>query len=151
MRCVTRRLAVHAMLAAALPIFTATGIQAQTAYPSRPVRIIVPVTTGGPSDLVARLLARELEVSLGKPVVIENRPGGDGLVAITTFTSANDDHTLLSQPHAASSHRPAASARNSMTCSPPRLAISSRGEPRAITLPWSTTATRSQSRSASSM
>ena len=49
-------------------------------------------------DITARLLADNLSTRWGKPVVVENRPGGDGLVAINAFISANDDHTLLFVP-----------------------------------------------------
>jgi tripartite-type tricarboxylate transporter receptor subunit TctC len=52
---------------------------AQSTYPARPVKIVVPVTTGGPSDLVARILGDKLSAALGKPVVIENRPGAYSL------------------------------------------------------------------------
>ena len=59
-------------------------------------------------DITARLLGDKLSTRWGKPVVVENRPGGDGLVAINAFTSANDDHTLLFVPtsdlHGASLH-----------------------------------------------
>ena len=49
-------------------------------------------------DITARLLGERLAARWGKPVVIENCPGGDGLVAIDAFISANDDHTLLFVP-----------------------------------------------------
>ena len=69
---------------------------AQTAFPSRPLKIIVPVTTGGPSDLVARLLARELELSMGKPVIIENRAGASQTVGANAVAKAEPDgYTLL--------------------------------------------------------
>ncbi len=69
---------------------------AQQAFPSRPLKIIVPVTTGGPSDLVARLLARELEVSMGKPVIIENRAGASQTVGANAVAKAEPDgYTLL--------------------------------------------------------
>jgi tripartite-type tricarboxylate transporter receptor subunit TctC len=67
-------------------------------YPQRAVRFILPFGPAAGSDITARILGEKLGVRWGKPVVVENRPGGDGLVAITTFTSANDDHTLLFVP-----------------------------------------------------
>ena len=70
---------------------------AQT-YPQRAVKFILPFGPAAGVDITARLLGEKLAVRWGKPVVVENRPGGDGLVAITAFTSANDDHTLLFVP-----------------------------------------------------
>jgi tripartite-type tricarboxylate transporter receptor subunit TctC len=72
-----------------------TVASAQT-YPQRAVKFILPF--GPAADITARLLGEKLAARWGKPVVVENRPGGDGLVAITAFTSANDDHTLLFVP-----------------------------------------------------
>ena len=70
---------------------------AQT-YPQRAVKFILPFGPAAGVDITARLLADKLSTRWGKPVVVENRPGGDGLVAINAFTSANDDHTLLFVP-----------------------------------------------------
>src|SRR4029078_5419591 len=53
---------------------------------------------GSGVDIGARLLADKLSAKWGQPVVVENRPGGDGMVAITSFLSAHDDHTLLVSP-----------------------------------------------------
>ena len=70
---------------------------AQT-YPQRAVKFIVPFGPAAGVDIIARLLGDRLAARWGKPVIIENRPGGDGLVAINAFTSANDNHTLLFVP-----------------------------------------------------
>jgi tripartite-type tricarboxylate transporter receptor subunit TctC len=67
-------------------------------FPQRPVRFIVPFGPAAGVDITARLLADKLSTRWGKAAVVENRPGGDGLVAINAFTSANDDHTLLFVP-----------------------------------------------------
>src|ERR1700716_4551391 len=67
-------------------------------YPQRAVRFILPFGPGAGVDITARMLAERLATRWGKPVMIENRPGGDGIVAINVFTSANDDHTLLFVP-----------------------------------------------------
>ena len=70
--------------------------QQSAAYPSRTVKIVVPVTTGGPSDLVARILGAELATSLGKPVIIENKPGASQtLGADAVAKSPPDGYTLL--------------------------------------------------------
>jgi tripartite-type tricarboxylate transporter receptor subunit TctC len=68
------------------------------AWPQRAVRFIVPLGPGSGADIGARLFADRLSTRWGKPVVVENRPGGDGIVAITAFVSAHDDHTLLFSP-----------------------------------------------------
>jgi tripartite-type tricarboxylate transporter receptor subunit TctC len=65
-------------------------------YPTRPVTFVVPFTPGGVTDLFARILGQRLEQRLGKPFVIENRPGGGGLPAVTAVArSAPDGHTIL--------------------------------------------------------
>jgi tripartite-type tricarboxylate transporter receptor subunit TctC len=97
---ISRRRALTAALLAA-PAFIATRASAQTSaqsWPQRPVKFIVPFGPGAGVDIGARLLADRLTARWGKPVVIENRPGADGLVAIQAFVSANDDHTLLCTP-----------------------------------------------------
>jgi tripartite-type tricarboxylate transporter receptor subunit TctC len=86
--------------AAGLALPTAATL-AQTpaqAWPQRPVRFIVTLGPGSGVDIGARLLADRLPARWGKPVVIENRPGADGLVAIQAFVNAADDHTLLFTP-----------------------------------------------------
>jgi tripartite-type tricarboxylate transporter receptor subunit TctC len=69
------------------------GASAQT-YPTRTVKFILPFGPASGTDLVARLVGDRLAARWGKPVVIENRPGGDGLVSLTAFVNAADDHTL---------------------------------------------------------
>jgi tripartite-type tricarboxylate transporter receptor subunit TctC len=71
---------------------------AQTSWPQRNVRFVVPLGPGSGADIGARLFADRLAARWGKAVVVENRPGGDGIVAITSFVSAHDDHTLLFTP-----------------------------------------------------
>lgn len=75
--------------------------QAQSAaqiWPQRPVKFILPLGAGAGVDVVARMIADKLANRWGKPVVVENRPGGDSFVAITGVLGANDDHTLLFSP-----------------------------------------------------
>jgi tripartite-type tricarboxylate transporter receptor subunit TctC len=68
------------------------------AYPQRTVKFILPFGPASGTDITARLVAERLAARWGKAAVIENRPGGDGLVAINAFVAANDDHTLLWVP-----------------------------------------------------
>jgi len=71
---------------------------AADAWPNRPVRFIVTLGPGSGVDIGARLFADKLSALWGQPVVVENRPGGDGMLAITSFLSARDDHVLLVSP-----------------------------------------------------
>ncbi|MDB5568871.1 MAG: hypothetical protein JWN93_54 [Hyphomicrobiales bacterium] len=64
-------------------------------WPTQTVKFVVPFGPGTATDIGARLIAERLQAKWGKPVVVENRAGGDGLVAINAFISANDDHVLL--------------------------------------------------------
>jgi len=82
-----------------LSAFAVAPSRAQApAWPQRPVKFIVTLGPGSGVDIGARLLADRLPARWGKPVVIENRPGADGLIAIQAFLNANDDHTLLFTP-----------------------------------------------------
>jgi tripartite-type tricarboxylate transporter receptor subunit TctC len=80
--------------AAALSIGCAAAARAQ-AWPTRPVRIIVPVAAGTATDLTARIFGERLAARWGQPIVVENKPGADGLIALGSFVSGRDDHTLL--------------------------------------------------------
>ena len=71
---------------------------AETKWPSRPVRFILTLGAGSGSDIGARLLADRLSQRWGQPVIVENRPGGDAIVAINAFVTAHDDHVLLFSP-----------------------------------------------------
>ena len=64
-------------------------------WPQRPVRFIVGLGPGSAQDIAARLFGEQLSKRWGQPVVIENKPGADGIVAINAFTGAHDPHTLL--------------------------------------------------------
>jgi tripartite-type tricarboxylate transporter receptor subunit TctC len=65
------------------------------AWPDRTVRLILPVPAGSATDFTARLFAQRLSGRWAQPVVVENRPGGDGTIGVASFVSQHDDHTLL--------------------------------------------------------
>src|SRR6266852_7532102 len=74
----------------------ATGVFAQTAYPTKPVKIIVPYSAGGPADIYARFVGDRLQKTLGQPFVIENRPGAGAIIGTDAVAkSAPDGYTLL--------------------------------------------------------
>jgi tripartite-type tricarboxylate transporter receptor subunit TctC len=84
-------------LAAGLAVLPAVSrnAEAQT-YPTRPATVVVPFAAGGGSDLLARLVAQRLEGSLGKPFLIENKPGaGTILAAMTVVRAIPDGYTLM--------------------------------------------------------
>jgi tripartite-type tricarboxylate transporter receptor subunit TctC len=80
-----------------LPLLASASAWAQS-WPTRPVKFILTLGPGSGADIGARLLADRLTKKWDQPIVIENRPGGDGVVAITTFVGAHDDHVLLFAP-----------------------------------------------------
>lgn len=84
------------LMQAALSTSTLSWAQAQTPFPSRPLRIIVPFGAGGVADLTARAVGQALAAQLGQAVVIDNRPGAGGIVAGELVAKAEPDgHTLL--------------------------------------------------------
>jgi tripartite-type tricarboxylate transporter receptor subunit TctC len=89
-----------AVVLVSLATFQFGGAQAQQNFPTQTVRLILPYGPASATDITARLLADRLSQKWGKPVVVENRPGGDGLVAINAFLGAHDDHTMFFGPAA---------------------------------------------------
>src|SRR5437868_7481348 len=69
-------------------------------WPHKPVRFILSLGPGSGADIGARLYADRLSKMWGQPVIIDNRPGGDGVIAINAVIQAKDDHTLLWGPTA---------------------------------------------------
>ena len=90
--------AASSSAAAALLLVVSHPARTQQRWPSRPITVIVPNPPGGGSDFAARLFAEPLSQAFGQPVVIDNRPGANGNIAITAATRAQPDgHTLLLQ------------------------------------------------------
>jgi tripartite-type tricarboxylate transporter receptor subunit TctC len=86
---ISRRAVLAAGAAAALPSF------AQQAWPSKPVRIVVPYPPGGVSDAVARAIGEKLAAQMGQPFVIDNKAGASGTIGVDAVAkSAPDGHTL---------------------------------------------------------
>jgi tripartite-type tricarboxylate transporter receptor subunit TctC len=85
------------MKRSALLLLALVSLQAAAqAYPSKPVRLVNPFTPGGPLDLMGRILSEKLSASLGKPVIVENKPGAAGNVgAAEVARAAPDGHTAL--------------------------------------------------------
>jgi tripartite-type tricarboxylate transporter receptor subunit TctC len=81
--------AAGASLGTALPAF------AQTTWPSRNVRLVVPFAPGGSSEIVARATASELSKTLGQSVYVDNKPGGGGNIAMGEVARSEDQHTLI--------------------------------------------------------
>lgn len=85
------------LIALSLALLAALSAAAWSApYPTRPVEIVVPYGAGGSTDLVARTLAQQLQTRLGQSVVVLNKPGGAGTIAVTSVMRAEPDgYTLL--------------------------------------------------------
>jgi tripartite-type tricarboxylate transporter receptor subunit TctC len=98
-RLVARRLIMGALLGAPLAMraATATGPPRTTGWsPARPVRFVIAFPPGGSSDIAARWLARKLTPRLGQPVVVENRPGANGILGSQHVASSPPDgHTMI--------------------------------------------------------
>src|SRR5512137_1466374 len=88
------RLVLRLLLCASV-LLASAGASAQ-AFPTKPIRLIVPFAPGGSSEIVARSVAQELSKSLGQSVYVENKPGGAGTIAMLDLKgAAPDGHTLI--------------------------------------------------------
>ncbi len=68
---------------------------AQTAWPSKPLRLVVPFAPGGSSEIVARALAGEMAKTIGQNVFVDNKPGAAGNIAMQEVANSTDEHTLI--------------------------------------------------------
>jgi tripartite-type tricarboxylate transporter receptor subunit TctC len=93
---VTRRSLVRAAATGALAAALIGSGRAQSSYPDRPIKIIVPYTAGSPNDTFARAVAPVLTLRVKQPVIVDNRAGGGTLVGLkAVMASASDGYTLL--------------------------------------------------------
>src|SRR3989449_11367375 len=85
--------------AALVLLFFAASVCAQEPYPGKPVRIIVGYSAGGGNDLIVRVMAPRLSEGLGQPIIIENKPGAQAIIACEYVAKASPDgYTLLMGP-----------------------------------------------------
>jgi tripartite-type tricarboxylate transporter receptor subunit TctC len=91
------RFPVVAALALAIHAVAATASLAQQ-WPTRPVRLVLPFGPGSGADTAARLITDKLQQKWGQPIIVDGKPGGDGLLSLGTVVSAKDDHTLFFGP-----------------------------------------------------
>ncbi|PWS37047.1 LacI family transcriptional regulator [Falsiroseomonas bella] len=82
---------LRSLAAALLGLVVAVPAFAQDRFPTRPVRFVVPFAAGGPSDIVARLLAPHMQNTLGQPVVVDNRVGAGGVTGVDVVAKAAPD------------------------------------------------------------
>jgi len=89
------RLPAALVLLATIVCLGATRADAQSGFPAKPITMVVPFGAGGALDLVARVLADGLRGELGQPVIVDNRPGASGLIAMRYAANAAPDGTTI--------------------------------------------------------
>ena len=100
----------HALLAGALALTAAaapTAVSAQTAFPAKPISLVVPAAAGGPTDTVARLIAESMGRTLGQTVLVENVGGAGGTIAMARVAKAVPDGYTVAVWHIAQATAPA--------------------------------------------
>ena len=91
-----RRWMTTRVLLALAGLTALTSVQAQATYPDKPIRLVLPFPPGGPTDLVARVLAQKVGEQMGQPVLVENKPGANGNIAADMVAKAPaDGYTVL--------------------------------------------------------
>jgi tripartite-type tricarboxylate transporter receptor subunit TctC len=97
MKCIPATLALLTSVLLSGAVLAQSAAPSSTPYPNRPVRIVVPYSSGGTGDTLSRMVAVRLSEALKQPVLIDNRPGADGRIGTQYVASASPDgHTLLS-------------------------------------------------------
>jgi tripartite-type tricarboxylate transporter receptor subunit TctC len=82
--------------ATAAATLSVTGVRAQSAYPGKPIKFVIPFTAGSSTDIMGRTIAERMAVSLGQPVIVENRPGAGGTIAAAAVAKSDPDgYTVL--------------------------------------------------------
>ena len=91
-----QRLRIVFSVLASMPAFAPSAAPAAADYPTKPLRLVIPYTPGGPTDLVGRAVASKLQDALGQQVIVDNRAGGGGVIATEIVARAPaDGYTLL--------------------------------------------------------
>ncbi len=88
---IQRRSLLHRLTAGTLALAAGTSLAQTANWPNKPIRYIVPFAPGGTTDILARMFAEKLAISLGQPVVIENKPGQGGSVGVAELARAAPD------------------------------------------------------------
>jgi tripartite-type tricarboxylate transporter receptor subunit TctC len=93
-----RRAAIFAAAALCFVLSAGNDVRAQTTYPERPIHLLVPYPAGGPNDVIARLIANQLDQKFKQQVVVENRAGGSGNIAVISAARAEPDGYTIVLP-----------------------------------------------------
>jgi tripartite-type tricarboxylate transporter receptor subunit TctC len=105
------RIAALGAAVAAASVAGSVSAMAQT-YPSQPIRILIGFGPGSAADILARLVGKQMEISLGQPIVVENRPGNSSMIAAETVTRAPADGYTLFMATIANTLNPAETKSN---------------------------------------
>src|SRR3954466_5493377 len=84
---------------AAAGVMAACGVQAQSDYPAKPVRMVIPIAPGGGTDIVGRMIAQKLTQAFNQQFIVDNRPGAGGIIGSDAVAkAAPDGYTVLLTP-----------------------------------------------------
>src|SRR6266851_7445971 len=86
---------VTPLLSAVLAAMAASGAAAQDKYPSKPIKVVVPFGPGSATDIVMRIVGEQMRPILGQPMLIENKPGAFGIIAIEDMARSRPDGYTL--------------------------------------------------------